>query len=127
MGTGRWAGIPLTDTVLSTEQARMIGTFSSTDKVIVVVPNDERAQKLATDCMAELPRIFRRVEAIELPPGMTSTTLWLTHGGHQRLHDGLLATRPLSDYLPRRGRPRRRQIRTNSIEPDPQAGLAPDL
>lgn len=116
---GRWAGIPLCDAMLSLEQARMLGVHTVTDTVIVLITNPGKTRETAAEYLNDLTATFRRVQAAELPRGHTAASLWQAADGHQRLHDNLLVTRPLTDYLPSR---RSRRPRTQALHPDP-----PDL
>jgi hypothetical protein len=95
---GRWAGIPLCDIVPSSHQARMLGLRTVTDTVVVLVKDKRQARRILSECLPDLTRSFRRVQAVELPSEQTPATLAQAPDGLQRLHDALLLTRPLSDY-----------------------------
>ncbi|MGY4770915.1 hypothetical protein ACXC9Q_28730 [Kribbella sp. CWNU-51] len=101
---GRWAGIPLCDSLLSAEQARIFGRYAATDSAIVVLKDRADGQRAAIGVLDDLSRFFPRVWAVELP--VSPTTLSRSTDGRQRLHDDLLLTRPLADYRSRRGRQR---------------------
>jgi hypothetical protein len=113
---GRWAGIPLCDSLLSVGQAGILGRYAATDTAIVVVTDDRAAQRAAVGLLGDLSRFFTRVWAVELPAGQTASTLAAAPNGAQRLHDTLLVTRPLADY-----RQYRRQRRSSA----PIADLTP--
>jgi hypothetical protein len=101
---GRWAGIPLCDSLLSGEQARILGRYAATDSAIVVLADDEAGQRAAVGFLDDLSHFFTRVWAVELP--VAPSTLSNSRDGRQRLHDDLLLTRPLADYRRPRRRPR---------------------
>jgi DNA primase len=103
---GGWAGIPLCDSLLSAEQARILGRYAATDAAIVVLADDKAGQRAAVGFLDDLSRFFRRVRAVELPANHSPSRLSISNGGLQRLHDALLITRPLSDYRPARKRRR---------------------
>jgi DNA primase len=120
LSVGRWAGIPLCDTLLSSEQARILGRYAATDTAIVVLADDAQGQRAAVGFLDDLSRFFTRVWAVQLPSGQTPSTLITSQEGRQRLHDILLISRPLSDYrLPRkRRRPPIRMPAAEPIQPD---------
>jgi hypothetical protein len=95
---GRWAGIPLCDMLPSGHQVRMLGVRTVTDTVAVLVKDKRQARRILSECLPDLTRSFRRVQAVELPSEQTPATLAQAPDGLQRLHDALLLTRPLSDY-----------------------------
>ncbi|MER7244635.1 hypothetical protein [Kribbella sp. NPDC000426] len=101
--TGRWVGIPLCETLLSAQQAGILGRYAATESVIVVVADGKAAQRAADSVLADLNRFFTCVWAVELP------TVSRKRGDLQALHDSLLLTRPLADYRsPQRRRKHRR-------------------
>ncbi|MFI5734980.1 hypothetical protein ACIA49_33015 [Kribbella sp. NPDC051587] len=118
LGGGRWVGIPLCDSLLSADQARILGSYTAADTVIVLVTGKRAAQRVLADCYRDLTGFFRRVQAVELPSGNTPARLALAPGGLQRLHDALLRTRPLIDYRPSRGT-------TRSMPPATEVDEAP--
>jgi len=121
LGGGRWVGIPLCDSLLSADQARILGSYTAADTVIVLATGKRAAQRVLTDCYRDLTGFFRRVQAVELPRGHTAARLALTPGGLQRLHDALLRTRPLIDYRPSHGTTRSMQSATEVDEaPEPE-------
>ncbi|MGW6278419.1 hypothetical protein [Kribbella sp. NPDC055071] len=101
--TGRWAAIPLCDTLLSAEQTRILARYAATDTAIVAVTAE--SQRTAANMLVDLSRTFIRVWAVELPGA--AVALSQSQPGRQHLHDALLTTRPLADYSDAR-RPRRR-------------------
>ncbi|MEV4267730.1 hypothetical protein [Kribbella sp. NPDC049584] len=106
LATGRWAGIPLCRSLLSVQQAGILGRYAATDSVIVVVADDKDGQRAADTLLADLNRFFGRVWAVELPTDFVIRG----PGDLQSLHDALLVTRPLADYRgPQRRRKHRRQ------------------
>jgi DNA primase len=120
LSAGQWAGIPLCNTLLSAEQARMLGRYAATDMAIVVLSGDEDGQRAAVDFLNDLSRFFARVCAVELPAKQSASTMIATQSGRQRLHDILLTTRPLADY--RQPQKRRRRIPV----PRPPTAEAPE-
>ncbi|WP_165555953.1 hypothetical protein [Kribbella pittospori] len=102
----RWAGIPLCDSLLSAGQARILGQHAATDTAIVVLADDKAGQRAAVGFLDDLTRYFPRVWAVELPDGHSARALYGSPDGLQRLHDALMMTRPLSDYLGHRKRMR---------------------
>ncbi len=104
---GRWIGIPLCGALLSAEQARILAAHAATDTVVVLVTGSRQGKRAAVECLSELTAMFRRVQSVQLPPGQSPARLWMAAGGHQRLHEELLLTRPLADYLPKRSTRRR--------------------
>ncbi|MFK4087524.1 hypothetical protein ACI2LF_25670 [Kribbella sp. NPDC020789] len=121
LGGGRWVGIPLCDTLLSAEQARILASYTTGDTVVVLVTGKRMAQQVLADCYRDLAAFFRRVQAVELPRGHTPARIALTPGGLQRLHEALLLTRPLVDYRPSHGPARSIQSATEVDEaPGPE-------
>lgn len=110
---GGWVGIPLCDGVLSVDQARTLAIHTLTATVIVATGSRRALQQMAAECLSDLSANFPRVQAVELPGAHTPSSLWKPPGGHQRLHDALLQTRPLADYR----RPgKRRSSRSQALE-----------
>lgn len=125
LSVGRWAGIPLCDTLLSAGQAGILGRYAAADTAIVVLADGEQGRRAAVGFLDDLSRFFTRVRAVELPAGHAASTLSSSKEGRQRLHDALLATRPLSDYREPRRR-RRPAIRLPAADPDlPDPSPAP--
>lgn len=124
LSVGRWAGIPLCDTLLSAEQARILGRYAATDTAIVVLADSSEGQRAAVGYLDDLSRFFARVWAVELPSGHSASTLITSEKSRQLLHDSLLVTRPLSDYRQPRKR-RRPPIRLPAANPNPPA-LSPE-
>ena len=119
--TGRWSGIPLCDTLLSAQQARILARYAATDSVIVAARDSESA---AVGLLDDLARFFPRVWAVELPPLTSVNTVAADPAGQQFLHDTLLMARPLADY--RRRRPRRRSTTQEAAPEHPDRGPALD-
>jgi hypothetical protein len=113
---GRWAGIPLCDTLLSADQTRILSRYAATDTAIVVLADDAEGERAAVEYLDDLSRFFTQVQAVRLPSGQAASTMIATSEGRQRLHDVLLASRPLSDYRQPR-KPRRPPILMPATEP----------
>ncbi|MFD7159403.1 hypothetical protein ACFV9C_32725 [Kribbella sp. NPDC059898] len=108
LSIGRWAGIPLCDTLLSVQQAALLARYTSADTAIVAVPHAAAAQRAATGFLDDLNRFFPRIWAVELPSMFPDGPPHDDQTAQQALHDALLVTRPLSDYRrPKQRRPRR--------------------
>ncbi|MEV0291147.1 hypothetical protein AB0H36_44050 [Kribbella sp. NPDC050820] len=115
---GRWAGIPLCDFLLSAGQAHILGRYAAIDTAIVVLTDDKAGRRAAVSSLNDLSRFFTRVRAVELPAGQSPSSLAVQEDGMQRLHDGLLVTRPLSDYRPHQ-QPRRPPPLSPTLDPNP--------
>ncbi|GAB2679486.1 hypothetical protein GCM10009743_64630 [Kribbella swartbergensis] len=116
---GRWAGIPLCDSLLSAEQAGILGRYAATDTAIVVLADERGGQRAAVGFLDDLSRFFTRVGAVEIPAGQSPSRLSISKDGLQRLHDALLTTRPLADYRPPGRRRRRPPISLLATDPAP--------
>ncbi|WP_329000861.1 hypothetical protein OHA18_41330 [Kribbella sp. NBC_00709] len=118
LAVGRWAGIPLCDTLLSVQQAGLLARYAASDSVIVAIPDSKAGQRAAVAMLDDLNRFFVRVWAVELPPDFMT----LERTDLQFLQDRLLVTRPLGDY---RGAERRRKQTHDDFDLDtPDRGPA---
>lgn len=118
LSIGRWAGIPLCDTLLSAEQAGILARYAATDTVIVALPDTKSAQRAAVSYLDDLARFFPRVQAVELPSPNSVNILARDQASQQTLHDSLLMTRPLADYRPSRPQKPKRQPAPEPDQPD---------
>ena len=78
------------DTLLSAEQARILGRYAATDTAIVVLANDQEGQRAAVAFLDDLSRFFTRVRAVELPAGQSASTLSTNEEGRQRARSAIL-------------------------------------
>jgi len=112
---GRWVGIPMCGSLMSSAQAKTLYRYTATDTVIVALNGDPSWQQNAIASLPDLSYFYRRVRAVVLPEGHTAASLVQGADGTARLHDSLAATRPLEDFAPRRQPP---------VEPNPDPSPA---
>lgn len=64
----QYAGIPLCESPLSTDQARMLRRSSESNRAIVAVPTEKEGRRRAIGALLELATVFDRVRILHLPP-----------------------------------------------------------
>jgi DNA primase len=113
---GRWVGIPMCGSLMSSAQAKTLYRYTATDTVIVALDGDPSWRRTAIASLPDLSYFYRRVRAVDLPDGHTAASLLQAADGPARLQDALVTTRPLEDYTPRR-----QQAVDESPDPSPAA------
>ncbi|WP_083750484.1 toprim domain-containing protein [Kribbella sp. ALI-6-A] len=94
-GQGRWAGVALCGTNISSLQAEILRAYTQSDTVVVVLDGDVPGRTAAARCLEPLSRQFSRVLVADLPDGEDPASLFRSPEGRGRLRAELEATRPL--------------------------------
>jgi DNA primase len=69
LSAGRWAGIPLCDTLLSAEHARILGRYATTDTAIVVLTDDQGDSERPSGSWTTCPASSHESGQSSCPPG----------------------------------------------------------
>ncbi|WP_020391728.1 hypothetical protein [Kribbella catacumbae] len=96
--TGKYVGIPLCESPISSAQARMLARYSETDHAIVMVPPKGASRQRAIGTSLDLALFFDRIRAIPLPSDDAISTLAHSPDERQFLLTYLSLARPLTGH-----------------------------